>query len=92
LASTASLRDDDLRFGVDGNLGIVGLHEAVLALHDPALGIGEVLLGLGIRRRGGQSGFPAALAPALGFPLRLRSGPLYALSFGRCLRPASKLA
>src|SRR6516165_4402265 len=46
------LRDDDLRFGVDGDLGIVGLHEAVLALHDPALWIGEVLLGFGVRRWG----------------------------------------
>jgi hypothetical protein len=80
------LRDDDLRFSVDGDLAIVGLHEAVLALHDPALGVGEVLLGLGIRRRGRRSGFPAALAPALGFALRFCSGPLFALDFGRCLR------
>src|SRR6516162_6369444 len=80
------LRDDDLRFGVDSDLGIVGLHEAVLALHDPALWIGEVLLGLGVRCRGRRSGFPAAFAPALGFPLRLRSRPLFQLGFGGRLR------
>jgi hypothetical protein len=26
------LRHDDLRFGIDGGLGVVGLHEPVLAL------------------------------------------------------------
>jgi hypothetical protein len=48
------LRRNDQRFGIDGGLGVIGLHEAVFALHDPALRIGEVLLGLGvwhIRRR-----------------------------------------
>jgi hypothetical protein len=42
--------DDDLRFGVDSDLGIVGLYEAVLALHDPAFGIGKILLRLGVWR------------------------------------------
>src|SRR6516165_11586535 len=79
------LRDDDLRFGVDGDLSIVGLHEPVLALHDPALWIGKVLLGFGVRRRGRRSGFPAAFAPALGFPLRLHGA-----QFGPCSRRACK--
>ena len=35
----------------------------------------------------GWSGFPAAFAPALGFPRRVRSGPLSQLGFGGPLSP-----
>jgi hypothetical protein len=86
------LRDDDLRCSVDGDLGILGLHEAVLALQDPALGIGEVLLGFGVRSRGGWSGFPAALAPALGFPLRAEreTSPTAAIIDSQSVKSAEK--
>jgi hypothetical protein len=78
--------DDDLRFGINNDLGIVGLYEAVLALHDPALGIGKILLRLGVRRGGGRSGPPAAFAPSLGLLLRSRLSLLFELGFGRGLR------
>src|SRR6516164_6757776 len=72
-------------FGVDGDLSVIGLHEAVLALHDPALGIGEVLLGLGVWRWGRRGSFPATFAPSLDFLLLICSRLLLKLGFGRSL-------
>jgi hypothetical protein len=40
------VRDDDLRFSIDGGLGVVALDEAVLAVEDAALRLGEVALRL----------------------------------------------
>src|SRR6516165_6247069 len=77
--------DDDLGFGIDGDLSVIGLHEAVLALHDPALGIGEVLLGLGVWRWGRRGSFPATFAPSLDFLLLICSRLLLKLGFGRSL-------
>ena len=50
------VRQDDLRLRVHRGLGIVGLHEAVVALHDPALRIGEVALILVLGRPGRRLG------------------------------------
>jgi hypothetical protein len=57
--------DDDLCFGVDGDLAIIGLYEAVLVLYDPALGLSEILLGLDVWRDRGRRGRPTAFAPSL---------------------------
>ena len=58
------LGDDDLCGAIDYDLGIVSLHEAVLALHDPAFRIGEVLLRFGLRRGRGRGGWRSGfLAP-----------------------------
>src|SRR5205807_9326557 len=77
---------DDLRFCVNGSLGVVGLHEPVLALHDAAVGIGEVLLGFGIWLSGGWGGFRSGFPTPFGFSLLLRLGLCFALGFGRLFR------
>jgi len=79
------VRDDDLGACVDGGLGIIGLHEAILRLHDAAFRIGEVALRLGIGllrwRRRRFARLLAAFGPALLFlfgldpPLFLRRLP-----------------
>jgi hypothetical protein len=80
------VRHDDLGFCIDGGLGVVSLHEPVLALHNPALGIGEVLLGLAIGLGRGRGGFASAFPAPLGVSLLLRLGRRLELGFGRCLR------
>jgi hypothetical protein len=71
--------DDDLCFGVNGDLGIVGLYEAVLAPHDPELWIGEVFLHLGVRR-GGAAGRPPLRR---GTKIEAKASKHEAMSYGR---------
>src|SRR5450631_3019768 len=70
----------------DGGLGIVGLHEPVLALHDAALRIGKVPLGFGIGFKGGRGSFRPGFPAPLGLPLRRRRSLYRKLGFGRSFR------
>ncbi|MHB8454709.1 MAG: hypothetical protein ACYDDO_08400 [Acidiferrobacterales bacterium] len=38
------MRDDDLMFSINRDLGVVVLHEAVAGLQGPAVGIGKIAL------------------------------------------------
>jgi len=76
------LGDDDLCGAIDHDLGIVSLHEAVLALHDPAFRIGEVLLCFGLRRGRGRGGWRSGFLAPFGFALLLRLSRGFELGFG----------
>ena len=80
------MRHNNLRFCIDGGLGVVGLHEPVLALHDAAIGIGEILLGFGVRLGRRRSGFPSGFLAPFGFSFLLRLGLCSELGFGRLFR------
>src|SRR5215469_4990887 len=48
------MRHDDLRFSIDGGLGVISLDVTVLGQKDAAVGVGEVALCLAIRLRVGR--------------------------------------
>src|SRR6202030_800101 len=83
---------DDLRFCVNGSLGVVGLHEPVLALHDAAVGIGEVLLGFCIWLSGGRGSFRSGFPPPFGLRFSCASAAALSLASAAAFASSSNSA
>src|SRR6266542_4410892 len=91
-ARRQGVRDDDLRFAIDGRLRVIALYESILGFENTAFRIGEVALCLCGRLVGRRRGGLAGLLAALGLAALLLLGLDATLLVGRGLRLGLQLS